>query len=99
MVRYTLALSGPPINDASTMSVTEHIVDIFNDEQLEEWFLCNVNPKGQVRAIVFLHRVFAELSAQVGGIETHLKSPGPGSYLIGSRRTYYRMRKYHTAHL
>lgn len=48
MVRYTLALRGTAVDSASSMSVTEKIVDIFNEEQIEEWFLCGVNPKGQV---------------------------------------------------
>lgn len=49
MVRYTLALRGPSKDPSSKIDVTEKVVDIFNSAQLEEDFLVNINPKGQVR--------------------------------------------------
>jgi hypothetical protein len=49
MVRYTLALRGEPVDAASEMTIEEREVDIFREAQLEENFLCEVNPKGQVR--------------------------------------------------
>ncbi len=49
MVRYTLALAGRPADEASEMAMSEEIVDIFHFGQLEETFLCDINPKGQVR--------------------------------------------------
>ena len=49
MVRYTLALAGKPAEEASAMAMSEQVVDIFHFGQLEETFLCDINPKGQVR--------------------------------------------------
>jgi hypothetical protein len=48
MVRYTIALRGPPRDEASAMSVTERVLDITAGEQTKEEYLCEVNPKGQV---------------------------------------------------
>jgi hypothetical protein len=48
MVRYTIKLRGTPRSPASEMTFEEREVDIFHDEQLEESFFCEVNPKGQV---------------------------------------------------
>ncbi len=49
MVRFTLALAGQPADEASRMEVSEQVVDILGGgEQLEETFLCDINPKGQV---------------------------------------------------
>ncbi|KAM0166591.1 hypothetical protein ACHAQE_001397 [Botrytis cinerea] len=46
MVRYTLAVRGPP--KAFELKFEEQVVDIFNEEQLSEHFLCEVNSMGQV---------------------------------------------------
>lgn len=51
MVRYTIALRGPPKDAASSMSICEQDVDIFNEEQLSEQFLCEINAKGQVNIL------------------------------------------------
>jgi hypothetical protein len=48
MVRYTLAIRGIAKDNASEMVVEEREIDIFHEEQLEESYLCDVNPKGQV---------------------------------------------------
>ena len=48
MVRYTLAVRGPPRDEESAMAVAEKIINITRDEQLTEEFLCDINPKGQV---------------------------------------------------
>lgn len=48
MVRYTLAIRGVAKDPASEMAVEEREIDIFREGQLEESFLCDVNPKGQV---------------------------------------------------
>jgi hypothetical protein len=48
MVRYTLAVRGIAKDPASEMAVEECAIDIFREGQLEEAFLCDVNPKGQV---------------------------------------------------
>lgn len=48
MVRLTLAMRGIPKDSSSEMVVEEKFVDIFKNHQLEENFLCNINPKGQV---------------------------------------------------
>jgi hypothetical protein len=51
MVRYTLAIRGVAKDPASEMAVEEREIDIFGEGQLEESFLCDVNPKGQVSHI------------------------------------------------
>ena len=48
MMRYLLMVRGPPVNDAQDDEFQEHHVDIFNEGQLEEYYLCDVNPLGQV---------------------------------------------------
>ncbi|KAJ5157225.1 uncharacterized protein N7482_008325 [Penicillium canariense] len=48
MVRYTLALRGPPKDDHSAMDVTEVAVDLFKGENLTEEFLCDINKYAQV---------------------------------------------------
>lgn len=49
MVRYTLALRGPPKDDTSTLNVREVSIDLFQGEHLTEEFLCEINKYGQVR--------------------------------------------------
>ena len=49
MVRYTWAIRGAAKDIGSEMSLEERLVDIFHGEQIEESFLCEINPKGQVR--------------------------------------------------
>jgi hypothetical protein len=44
----TLALRGEPKDPASSMVVEDRSVDLFTHEQYQEWFLCDVNDKGQV---------------------------------------------------
>ncbi|OQV10802.1 Glutathione S-transferase, domain-containing protein [Cladophialophora immunda] len=48
MVRYTFALRGPPKDDSCDIALEEKSIDIFNEEQLSEHFLCEINPHGQV---------------------------------------------------
>lgn len=48
MVRYTLALRGKPKVASPDIVLDLHEVDIFHGAQLEEHFLLNVNPMGQV---------------------------------------------------
>ena len=55
MVRYAIAVRGEPKDESSAMSITEQVVDLFHSEQLKEEYLCEVNPKGQVREISLLH--------------------------------------------
>lgn len=50
MVRYTVALRGAAKDVSSEMHISEKIVDIYNGEQLEEDYLSNINPLGQVRS-------------------------------------------------
>jgi hypothetical protein len=52
MVRYTLAIRGIGLDVSTQMVVEEREVNIFEGEQMEEAFLCDVNPKGQVRLII-----------------------------------------------
>ena len=50
MVRYTLALRGPPKAGSPDVTVSEEVVDISGSlDQLTEDYLCNINPKGQVK--------------------------------------------------
>ncbi|EMC95910.1 hypothetical protein BAUCODRAFT_34669 [Baudoinia panamericana UAMH 10762] len=52
MVRFSLAIAGEPRDASSEMQVEEKAVDIFRGaEQLEEYYLCHINPKGQVPAL------------------------------------------------
>ena len=48
MVLYTLALKGNHKHAKDEINVQTKFVDIFNEEQLEEHFLCNINDHGQV---------------------------------------------------
>ena len=48
MVRFTNQFRGPSQSPASAMSIEEKLVDIHRMDQLEEKFLLEVNPKGQV---------------------------------------------------
>jgi hypothetical protein len=48
MVRYTIAIRGPPKDESSSILIEEQEHDIFHEEQLTEQFLCGINPKGQV---------------------------------------------------
>jgi hypothetical protein len=49
MIRYLLRIRGDARDAASSMNVTEEMIDIFNEEQLSEKYLLEVNPNGQVR--------------------------------------------------
>lgn len=49
MVQLTLAFRGEPKGDESTMIVEQKEIDILKSEQLEEAYLLEINPKGQVR--------------------------------------------------
>jgi hypothetical protein len=49
MVRYTWALRGAPRSPSMEMEMDEQMIDIFHTAQLEENFLCEINPQGQVR--------------------------------------------------
>lgn len=48
MVRYIFAVSGAFAGDKPDMILELQEVDIFKNAHLEEFYLCNVNPKGQV---------------------------------------------------
>jgi hypothetical protein len=48
MVRYTIALRGPPQDASSPILIRDQDMDIFHEEQLSEHFLCEINAKGQV---------------------------------------------------
>jgi hypothetical protein len=48
-VNYTLELRGEPKDAASAMNIEKRVVNIFNQEQLTENFLCEINAEGQVR--------------------------------------------------
>ena len=50
MTRFTLAVRGDAAPGCEPVHVNEHEVDIFDKmEQVDEHFLLEVNPKGQVR--------------------------------------------------
>jgi hypothetical protein len=48
MVRYAVSLRGEPSSAGETISIGEKIVNLHRDENLAEWYLLEVNPKGQV---------------------------------------------------
>jgi hypothetical protein len=48
MVRYTFAVRGIPKDRASQMEIEEVELDLGTRRQMEEDFLCDINPKGQV---------------------------------------------------
>ncbi|KAJ5610599.1 hypothetical protein N7510_007318 [Penicillium lagena] len=48
MVRQTIAIRGQPKDGYPDIPITEVIVDIFNEEQFSEHFLCEINALGQV---------------------------------------------------
>ena len=50
MVRYCFALRGPPKDPKSVIRIREEAVDIFNEEQLTEHYLCDINAAGEVRS-------------------------------------------------
>jgi hypothetical protein len=52
MVRYTIALRGPPHDASSQILIREQDIDIFHEEQLSEQFLCEINAKGQVYLLI-----------------------------------------------
>ena len=48
MVRYTFAIRGGPLDEASNIVLEEHHVDLSGGEQFTETYLRQINPKGQV---------------------------------------------------
>jgi glutathione S-transferase len=49
MVRYAIALRGE--SDGQEVEVEERVVNLNKNEHLSEWYLTEINPKGQVRLI------------------------------------------------
>jgi hypothetical protein len=49
MMRLMMAVRGEQADPSVIITVAEKQIDIFNEEQLSEWYLSEVNPKGQVR--------------------------------------------------
>jgi len=50
MVRYAIALGDK--SDGKEMVIDQKIVNLHKDEHLSEWYLTEINAKGQVRLIV-----------------------------------------------
>ena len=48
MVRYTIGIAEDAGGSGAKMRIEEKVVNIFHNEQPEEQFLRDVNPKGQV---------------------------------------------------
>lgn len=48
MVRYAFACRGKAVNASSEMHLKEVDVDLMQNEQLTEHFLCDVNANGEV---------------------------------------------------
>lgn len=48
MMRWLVNIRGEPKDEASRMDISTKEVDIFHEEQFSEWYLCDVNPNGQV---------------------------------------------------
>lgn len=57
MMRWLVEIRGEPKDDASRMNIGLREIDIFKEEQFEEWYLCDVNKNGQVYAPTTLHSV------------------------------------------
>ena len=51
MVRYTLAIRGKQKQASTVIVVEEKEVDILHGAQIEQKYLCEVNPKGQVSLV------------------------------------------------
>lgn len=49
MVRYTFARAGAPSQGSLPLSIELKEVQIYHGEQMSESYLCEINPKGQVR--------------------------------------------------
>jgi hypothetical protein len=54
MVQLTLAFRGQSKDARSEMRVEEKAVDILKSAQLEEAFLTEINPKGQVSILIYI---------------------------------------------
>lgn len=54
MMRWLVSIRGEPKDEASRMDITAKEIDIFAEEQFSEWYLCEVNPNGQVITL-YLH--------------------------------------------
>ena len=52
MVRYTVELCAAPGNSLFGITIEDREVDIFKGEQLQEEFLRDVNPMGQVSCLL-----------------------------------------------
>lgn len=48
VARYAIALRGEPSAPEAAMEIGEKFIDIHNGDNLAEWYLVEVNPKGQV---------------------------------------------------
>ena len=50
MMRWLVDIRGEPKDEASRMDIGLKEIDIFSEEQFSEWYLCDVNPNGQVQS-------------------------------------------------
>ncbi|KAK0112330.1 hypothetical protein ONS96_001578 [Cadophora gregata f. sp. sojae] len=57
MVQLTLAFKGQPKDDDSSITVEQKEIDILKFEQLEEAYLTEINPKGQVPVLTHLSKL------------------------------------------
>ena len=48
MMRYLVRIKGEPKDAASKMNIEDKLINIFNEEQLSEEYLTQVNENGQV---------------------------------------------------
>ncbi|KAH8820179.1 hypothetical protein F5884DRAFT_893113 [Xylogone sp. PMI_703] len=48
MMRWLVVIRGEPKDEESRMDISIREIDIFHEEQFSEWYLCDVNPNGQV---------------------------------------------------
>ncbi len=48
MMRWLVDIRGEPQDEASRMDIGLKEINIFAEEQFAEWYLCDVNPNGQV---------------------------------------------------
>jgi hypothetical protein len=58
MMRWMIEIKGEPKDEGARMDIVPKEIDIFNQEQFTEWYLCDINPNGQVSSRDALCRGF-----------------------------------------
>lgn len=58
MMRWLVDIRGEPKDESSRMNIALREIDIFQEEQFDEWYLCDVNKNGQVRSLFLVFFIF-----------------------------------------